>query len=134
MGKDQPELASDVRFESDPKRNVNHAVRNAPIPESFGHLNSEEVLARLDSGQIAIAHMSRTAGLWKHPQLQDRDRRATGNSPAGSIPALLAPSRPSAFEYRMGRVPAIGEHTESILRAMGRREGDLDALRSPGAI
>ena len=74
------------------------------------------------------------AGLWNHPQLQARDRWALVNSPAGSIPALLLPGRQSAFKYRMGPVPAIGEHTESIMRAMGRQQRDLDALRSSGAI
>ena len=67
---EQPELASDVPFESNSKRNVSRAGLQTLILESFGRRTSEEVLARLDSVQIANAGMSDMSGLWNHPQLQ----------------------------------------------------------------
>ena len=31
-------------------------------------------------------------------------------------------------------IPAVGEHTEAILRSLGRDAGAIDALRAAGAI
>ena len=55
-------------------------------------------------------------------------------SPAGDIPALLPPGRSNAFDYRMDPVPAVGQHTEAILRELGHSEAAIAALRAAGAI
>jgi crotonobetainyl-CoA:carnitine CoA-transferase CaiB-like acyl-CoA transferase len=34
----------------------------------------------------------------------------------------------------MDAIPAVGEHTESILRSLGRSEADIAALRAAEAI
>jgi crotonobetainyl-CoA:carnitine CoA-transferase CaiB-like acyl-CoA transferase len=78
--------------------------------------------------------MNDMAGLWAHPQLQARERWQTVGSPAGDIPALLPPGRSSAFDYRMDPVPAVGQHTEAILRELGQDEADIASLRATGAI
>ena len=56
------------------------------------------------------------------------------DSPAGLIPALLPPGRSNAFDYRMDAVPAVGAHTDAILRELGRGDAQIDALRAAGAI
>ena len=55
-------------------------------------------------------------------------------SPAGDIPALLPPGRQSAFDYRMDAVPAVGEHSDAILRNLGRSDSEIAALRDAGAV
>ena len=65
---------------------------------------------------------------------QARERWREVGSPAGAIPALLPPGRQSAFDYRMDAIPAVGEHTETILRSLGRGADDIAALRAEGAI
>ena len=50
------------------------------------------------------------------------------------LPALLPPGVSSSFEPRMDAVPAIGEHTDAILRALGRSDADIALLRQAGAI
>jgi itaconate CoA-transferase len=55
-------------------------------------------------------------------------------SPAGEIPALLPPGRSNAFDYRMGPVPAVGQHTDAILRELGRGDQAIAALRAASAI
>jgi crotonobetainyl-CoA:carnitine CoA-transferase CaiB-like acyl-CoA transferase len=78
--------------------------------------------------------MNDMAGLWAHPQLQARQRWHTVGSPAGDIPALLPPGRNNMFDYRMDPVPAVGQHTEAILRELGHTETEVAALRASGAI
>ena len=48
--------------------------------------------------------------------------------------ALLPPGRSDAFDYRMDAVPAVGQHTDAILRELGRGDADIAALRASGAI
>jgi crotonobetainyl-CoA:carnitine CoA-transferase CaiB-like acyl-CoA transferase len=130
----QAKLAADPRFDSNAKRNANREVLQALILETFAALSTAQVLERLDAAQIANARMNDMAGLWQHPQLQARERWREVESPAGAIPALLPPGRQSAFDYRMDAIPAVGEHTESILRSLGRSEADIAALRAAEAI
>ncbi len=130
----QPALASDPRFDANAKRNANREALQAIILEAFGALSTSAVEQRLDAAQIANARMNDMAGLWAHPQLKARARWCDVGSPAGAIPALLPPGRQSAFDYRMDAVPAVGEHTETILRALGRSDADIAALRAAEAI
>ncbi|SCK10423.1 Crotonobetainyl-CoA:carnitine CoA-transferase CaiB [Variovorax sp. HW608] len=131
---EQPGLAADARFDSNARRNENREALRAIIGEAFRPLSTQQVLGRLDSAQIANARMNDMAGLWSHEQLQARQRWCSVESPAGAIPALLPPGRHSAFEYRMDAIPAVGEHTDSILRSLGRSTVDISAMRIVGAI
>jgi itaconate CoA-transferase len=111
-------LASDPRFASNAQRNANRAELKALILAAFSPLNTAQVEQRLDEAQIANARMNDMAGLWAHPQLTARGRWRSVGSPAGDIPALLPPGRNSSFDYRMDPVPAVGEHTQAILREL----------------
>lgn len=129
-----PELASDPRFASNAQRNANRDALRALIVQAFAALNTPQVQARLDQAQIANARMNDMAGLWAHPQLKARARWQTVDSPAGEIPALLPPGRSNAFAPRMDAVPAVGQHTEAILRELGRSDADIAALRQAKAV
>ncbi len=129
-----PTLALTPRFDSNARRHENRDALRAIIVEVFRSLSTPQVLERLDVAQIANARMNDMAGLWQHEQLRVRKRWCQVASPAGEIPALLPPGRQSAFDYRMDAIPAVGEHTESILRAIGRGDAEIAALRASGAI
>ena len=127
-------LATDPRFDSNARRNEKRDALEAIILQCFASLNAEQVSARLDAAQIANARMNDMAGLWAHPQLQARARWRTVGTPAGAISALLPPGHNAAFDYRMDPVPAVGQHTDAILRELGRSESDIAALRAAGVV
>jgi itaconate CoA-transferase len=127
-------LAADPRFDSNARRNENRAPLKAIILVSFAALDTAQVVARLDQAQIANARMNSMAEVWAHPQLKARGRWQTVGSPAGDIPALLPPGRNNSFDYRMDAVPAVGQHTDAILRELGQDEAQIAALRVAGAI
>ena len=131
---DDAALASDLRFDSNARRNEHREALKAIILATFGQHTAEQVVARLDQAQIANARMNDMAGLWAHPQLQARQRWQTVSTPAGDIPALLPPGRNNTFDYRMDPVPAVGQHTEAILRELGQGDEAIAALRAAGAI
>ena len=113
---EQPELASDLRFCTNAHRNDNREVLGEIINSVLLKLARETVLDRLEHARIANANVNDMAELWAHPQFIARDRWRTVESPVGPIPALLPPGQ---AESRMDAIPAVGEHTEEILREIG---------------
>jgi itaconate CoA-transferase len=114
-----PALASDPRFDANARRNENREALEAIILQAFSTLSAPQVERRLDDAQVANARMNDMAGVWAHPQLKARGRWRSVGSPAGEIPALLPPGSNNSFDYRMDPVPAVGEHTLSILKELG---------------
>ncbi|HSV81165.1 MAG TPA: CaiB/BaiF CoA-transferase family protein [Ramlibacter sp.] len=130
----QPQLATDPRFDANPKRSENRVELKRIILEAFSQLDAEQVIARLEEAQIANAHVNAVGDLWNHPQLKARDRFRTIASPAGELVALLPPGANNSFEYRMDAVPAVGQHSEAILRELGRGDDEIASMRAAGAV
>jgi crotonobetainyl-CoA:carnitine CoA-transferase CaiB-like acyl-CoA transferase len=72
--------------------------------------------------------------VWEHPQLRARNRWREVGTPAGLVPALLPPGSWEEGEPRMDPVPALGEHTDSILGKLGYSADQITALRAEKAI
>ena len=130
----QPMLATDPRFDSNARRNEHRDALQAIVLGTFASLSTAQVLAKLDEAQIANARMNSMAEVWAHPQLKARDRWRSVETPAGTIPALLPPGRVSSFDYRMDAVPAVGQHTQAILRELGHGDRNIADLQQTGAI
>lgn len=129
-----PDLAKDERFDKNYKRNEKRAELLEIINACFQKLTAEQVIARLDKAQIANARLNDMEGLWKHEQLKARQRWAEVGTPAGKIPALLPPGLNDSYDYRMDPIPAVGEHTESILKELGMSDDEIANMRASGAI
>ncbi|TMH21465.1 MAG: CoA transferase [Betaproteobacteria bacterium] len=130
----QPELLADERFSSNTRRVANRDALREVITQIFGALTADDVVQRLEEAQIANAHVNDMHDVWKHPQLQARDRWTRIETPIGPIPALLPPGKTDAYAPRMDPVPGLGEHSEAILREFGWTASDVARLRQLGAI
>lgn len=129
----EPNLATDERFETNAKRSKNRAELRAIIDQVFAGMNSDELVARLDAADIANARVNDMAGVWEHPQLKARERWRTVDSPVGKIPALIPPGGVSP-EARMDPIPAVGQHTAGILSELGFTQSRIDELRDTGCV
>ena len=131
---DEPDLATDQRFASNSQRHLHRDALRATVIEAFATLTAEEIVARLDTAQIANARMNTMDEVWAHPQLEARGHWRDVESPQGPIRAPLPPGRHDRFEYSMGAIPALGAHTEAILGDLGFDAAGIDRLRSAGAV
>jgi len=130
----RPALAGDPRFASNAQRNANRAALRALVVECFATLTAAQVIERLDAAQIANARLNTMAEVWQHPQLVARGRWAEVGSPAGRLPALKPPGLPDDADARMDPIPALGEHSESILAELGYGTDEVASLRASGAV
>jgi len=131
---ENPALAKDERFDRNFKRNEKRSELLEIINTCFSKLSSDQLIARLDKAQIANAHLNDMEGLWKHEQLKARNRFAEVGTPNGPIAALLPPGLNDSYDYRMDPIPAVGEHTDTILKELGLPEFDIASMRASGAI
>ena len=113
---ERPEWPADERFRTNLQRNEHRDLVDRMIGEVIARMPTEELTRRLEQAQIAYARVSTVSDLARHPQLR-RTEIAGVNGPV-SLPALAAD-----FEgqpERLGKVPALGEHTETVRREFGQ--------------
>jgi itaconate CoA-transferase len=129
-----PGLKDDPRFSSGPARAANRDALHAQIEKVFARKKAPEILRALDAAEIANARLNSMLEFWGHEQLAARGRFARVATPAGPIDALKPPFNLDAFEPRMDAVPALGEHTRSILGELGYDDAAVAQLAAAGAI
>ncbi|NEA67683.1 CoA transferase [Streptomyces sp. SID12488] len=129
----RPELGSDPAYATNAARVGNRGRTDALVAEALGGLEVDEALVRLEGAGIACARLRDVQEVAEHPQFAARDRWRQVGSPAGPLRAMLPPiNLPGGGEARMGDVPALGEHTEALLRAVGMTGEEIAALRRDG--
>jgi len=116
---ENPQLCADPRFDSNARRVQNRPQLNQVMEEVFRKLTAAEIIARLETAQIANARMNTVQEFMEHPQLKARRRWSTVGSPAGPLPALLPPVTMENVETVMNEVPSLGQHTSAILAELG---------------
>jgi itaconate CoA-transferase len=131
---ERPELATDPRFSSNSRRVDAREELHSIIEKAFSRMTSEQVVTRLDNAQIANARMNDMHALWEHAQLRARGRWAEVDSPAGKIPVLLPPAIPASWAPRMEAIPALGQHTDTVLGGLGYSAEQITQLRAQHVI
>jgi crotonobetainyl-CoA:carnitine CoA-transferase CaiB-like acyl-CoA transferase len=129
-----PATATDERFARNSARVANRPALEALIAERFAGMDAATALALLDRAGVANARINSVDDFVHHPVLAARDRWRPVGTPAGPIEALLPPATLAGVEARMDPVPAVGEHTDAILRELDYGDADIAALRADGVV
>ena len=130
----QPELSSDDRFATNTARAAHKDALDQAITGAFANATAAEVVARLDAAGIANARMNTVGEFLAHPQLTARHRWRDVASPAGTLHALVPPIDLAGTDPVMGPIPALGEHTDAILREIGYDAETISDWRQRGVV
>ena len=130
----RPELATDERFATNPKRSAARDALRGIIGDVFRPLTAAQVIERLDAAGIANARMNDMREVRAHAQLAARRRWVDVETPAGKVPALVPPGLAPSPPPRMDPVPALGAQTHAILRELGYDDAAIERLAAEKAI
>jgi crotonobetainyl-CoA:carnitine CoA-transferase CaiB-like acyl-CoA transferase len=129
------ELADDQRFATREARHANAKDLIAALDDAFAECDSREVERRLDRAGFNVGVAVRTADLPDDPQMRATDilvplpgaggRELTVNSPFWIAEAPKTPPRPA---------PALGQHSDEVLRAHGYAAAEIARLRAAGIV
>ena len=121
------DLAEDQRYSGNDRRFAARDDINEIIYGVFQSLTTSAAIARLEEADIGTASVNTMEGLWQHEQLKARNRWQDIDTPAGPLPALM-PISGNAWQPKMEPIPALGEHTLSILNELGLDEREIKRL------
>ncbi|MGQ0464260.1 MAG: CaiB/BaiF CoA transferase family protein [Sporichthyaceae bacterium] len=131
---DRPELADDPRFATNTDRVANRVALHEHLDAAFGARTTRDLMARLDAARIANGQINDVNGLLTHPQLTERDRWRSVESPVGPLEALLPAIGLPGLDLRMDPIPEVGEHTGAVLAGLGYAEDEIADLRARGVV
>jgi crotonobetainyl-CoA:carnitine CoA-transferase CaiB-like acyl-CoA transferase len=116
---ERPDLHGDARYETMEGR-VEHRDELEPeLDRVFATRGADEWIERLESVGIPCGHVNDFPEVMAHPQLEHNRLVAEIGSPAGSIPTIGNPFMVEGDRPELGSVPALGEHTDEVLRELG---------------
>lgn len=118
-------LASDTRFNNNQLRSSNRDVLKKIIESKFSQFSAAELKQKLDQAKIAYADVNEMQDVWNHPQLRALKRIVETETPAGTVNSFLPPGNNNQYQSAVGPVPAIGEHTQKILRDLNFSDGEI---------
>ena len=128
----RPELAGDPRYASNTLRVTHRAELDEIIAAWAAGRTLAEGQAAAEAAGLGHARLNSPTDVLAHPQLSERGRWRESDRQAGpgDRTAAAAGGRRLAVADRPG--PALGEHTEAILRELGYGERDIEAMRADG--
>ena len=127
-------IAADPRFATNSARVANREALNELIAERLSRMDTATAVRELDGAGVANGRVNSVQDFLDHPVLAARNRWRPVGSPGGEIAALRPPADLAGVDPVLGPVPAVGEHTGAILRALGRTDGEIAELRAARAI
>lgn len=135
---ERPDLASDPRFATFADRNAHRDELLPLLEELFRGRTVSEWLAPLYAASIPCAPLHDVAAALTDPHTLERELIAqTRNEEFGTIRSLRSPVRvgpPGDDRAPTRAAPAMGEHTDEVLRGLGYDDERIAALRGSGAL
>jgi crotonobetainyl-CoA:carnitine CoA-transferase CaiB-like acyl-CoA transferase len=132
---DRADLLVDPRFATPEARLANLDAFRAEIADGGGNLTTAELTERLQTADVPVGPILRTEEIPAFEQIVANGSLVESEHPQlGRIreprPAVRFETTPSEIRRPS---PALGEHTDEVLRELGRTDEEIAKLRADGA-
>ena len=129
-----PGWVSDPRFAKYQDRRLNWALFLGELEAWMGQRTTADCVATLSKHGVPCSAYRTVAEALQDPQLAHRQALVEVTDEAGPYVALNQPFRMSELPPRAKAVsPSLGEHTETVLGALGYSKAEIAAMGSSGA-
>ncbi len=115
----RPDLLDDPRFGTNEERVEHRGLLEPLLEDVFVTLPAREWLDLLEAAGIPCGAVNEVSDVAEHPQLAHNGLVAEVDSPSGRIPVVGSPFLVDGERPETGAVPALGEHTDEVLREIG---------------
>ncbi len=134
---DLTELKTDPRFAERDDRMKNQAELRGILEARLAEASAAEWEQRLSAAGVPVGPVLSVPQIAQHPQLRQRGQLQTLH-----VPALDRDVQVVGLGFQLGGKPvpiampppALGEHTDAVLRDLGCSDADIATLRADGAI
>jgi crotonobetainyl-CoA:carnitine CoA-transferase CaiB-like acyl-CoA transferase len=129
-------LADDARFATNGKRVENRAELTRQLAQIFLQRRTREWIELLETAGVPGGPINDIGQVFAEPQAIARGLRFELPHPrAGKVALVRSPMRFSAtpVEYHLPP-PLLGEHTDAVLRRLGKSDAEIARLRSAGIV
>jgi crotonobetainyl-CoA:carnitine CoA-transferase CaiB-like acyl-CoA transferase len=130
------EWAEEERFKDNASRHARRDVLIPMIEEVTACRPRAEWVARLQAAGVPCAEIQAYDQVFHDPQLEARGFFWKGSHPKlGDVEQIGSPLHFSESRLRQERAgPMLGEHTEEVMKELGRSDADVAALREKGVL
>jgi crotonobetainyl-CoA:carnitine CoA-transferase CaiB-like acyl-CoA transferase len=132
----RPEIAEDPRFATAESRTDNAKALIAELDIAFNRLTAEEVRAALNGAGFTFGETHRITDVLTDEQMRASGALRANNDPRGGADLVVDTPIFVEGEAKSEPVmaPALGQHTDEVLRAAGYDDAEIARLRSDDAI
>ena len=132
----RPQLADDARYVTNGKRIENRAELTRLVSEIMLERGMREWLEALEAAGVPCGPINDLAQVFAEPQAVARGLKMELPHPtAGKVSLTRSPMRFSETPVRQDMPPpTLGQHTDEVLRGLGKSEAEIARLRSQAII
>lgn len=130
----RPEMGTDEQYATNIARTDRRTEVDDAVRAATSTLTAADLVERLEKAGIPNARLNTVQQLAEHPQLAERDRWRTVDSPAGPVDVVLPPMIFRDSEPRMDGVPDLGRNTDAVMAEIGYDADRIAALHEDGTV
>ncbi len=130
------QYVEDARFATNGKRVENRVELTRLLQAIFAKRSTRDWVDALEAAGVPNGPINDIAQVFEEPQVKARKIKIELDHPvAGKMPLVASPMRFSGtpIEHNLAP-PTLGQHTEEVLRALGKGDADIAKLRADGIV